>query len=141
MAGHERLDPRCGPFGTLWQAYSNGLDALAKSSEPAAVGISRWQLELMALALRRTQAWLETPARLGRCRTAQDLLGEQLRFWQTAGAHYSEGGQRLLAIVLTSLPATAAANRLGAPERRDYIAVAEAQEPAAARPAKDRRAA
>src|SRR5262245_41413553 len=77
-AGVERLDPQCGPFGTLWQAYSSGLDALAKSSEPAAVGISRWQLELMALTLRRTQAWLETPARLGRCRTAQDLLGEQL---------------------------------------------------------------
>jgi len=134
MPASERLDAKCGPFGNLWQAYANSLDGVARSCEPAAVGIGRWQLELMALALRRTQAWLEIPARLGQCKTPQDFLGEQLRFWQTASAHYSEGGQRLLSTVLSAVPT--AASEAG----RDFIAVSQAREPAPA-PAKDRRAA
>jgi hypothetical protein len=138
MPANERLDAKCGPFGNLWQAYANALDGLARSCEPAAVGIGRWQLELMALGLRRTQAWLEIPARLGQCRAPQDLFGEQLRFWQTASAHYSEGGQRLLATALSVVPPTAASGRREG--GRDFIAVSQAREPAPA-PAKDREAA
>jgi hypothetical protein len=137
MPGSERLDPQCGPIATLWQAYANALDGLAKGCEPAAVGIGRWQLELAALTLRRTQAWLEAPARLGRCRTAPDLLAEQARFWQTAGAHYAEGSQRLLATLVSAGPGAPGRAGRDAASRRDFMAVAAA----AAAPAKDRRAA
>ena len=46
-----------GPFANLWLTYSNALDGLAKGCEPAALGLGRYNLELMTLALRRTQAW------------------------------------------------------------------------------------
>src|SRR5262249_13640431 len=61
------LDPKCGPFGNLWQATASALDALAKGTEPTAVAVSRWHLELTALALRRARAWLEIPTRLRQC--------------------------------------------------------------------------
>ena len=143
MSGSERIDARGGPFGNLWQAYAEQLDALAKGCEPAALGFGRCNLELMTLAVRRTQAWLEQPARLGACRTPQDLMSEQVRFWQTAGAHYAESGQRWLAALMST-----AQNPMAKPagdgqprEARDYIAVAEVKATPAARPSKDRRAA
>ena len=144
MSGSERVDARGGPFGNLWQTYAEQLDALAKGCEPAALGFGRCNLELMTLAVRRTQAWLEQPARLGGCRTPQDLMSEQVRFWQTAGSHYAESGQRWWAALMST-----ALNPMAKPdgdgrqprEARDYIAVAEVKATPAARPSKDRRAA
>src|SRR5262245_62300915 len=78
MSGSERLDSKCGPFANVWLTYSNALDAMAKSYEPVALGVGRYQLELMTLALRRTQAWLARPTELTRCRTPQDAIAEQL---------------------------------------------------------------
>jgi hypothetical protein len=144
MSGSERLDPKCGPFGNLWQAYSNTLDGLAKGYEPAAVGLARFNLELMALSLRRAQAWLEVPTRLGRCRSPSDLVQEQAGFWQTAAAQYAEGSQRLLATLLSAGVAAQAARANASRDGRavrDYIAVAEESEAPAARATKDRRAA
>jgi hypothetical protein len=144
MSGSERLDPKCGPFANLWLTYSSGLDALAKGYEPVVLGLGRCQAELMTLALRRTQAWLDRPMRLSRCRTPQDAVGEHLSFWQTAGAQYAESSQRVLAAVLSTTGAPlAAAGSTGADrEARDYIAVAGRNEKAAALPPiKDRRAA
>ncbi|HEU0160643.1 MAG TPA: hypothetical protein VFR00_15075 [Hyphomicrobiaceae bacterium] len=143
MSGSERLDPKCGPFANLWLTYSSGLDALAKGYEPVVLGLGRCQAELMTLALRRTQAWLDRPVRLSGCRTPQDAISEHLSFWQTAGAQYAESSQRVLAAVLsTSGAPLAAAGSTGADrEARDYIAVAGRKEAAALPPIKDRRAA
>ena len=141
MSGSERLDPKCGPFGNLWQTYSNSLDGLAKGWEPATVALGRFNLELMTLSLRRAQAWLEVPARLGRCRTPADLAQAQVHFWQTAGAQYAEGSQRLLATLMSAGLASQAALGRDARAPRDYIAVADENEALAAAPAKDRRAA
>jgi hypothetical protein len=70
-------------------------------------------------------------------------MGEQVRFWQTAGAHYAESGQRWLAALMST-----ALNPMAKPdgdrqprEARDYIAVAEMKAAPAARASKDRRAA
>ena len=142
MSGSERLDPKLGPFANLWLTYSNGLDAMAKSYEPVVLGLGRCQLELMTLALRRTQAWLERPTRLTRCRTPQDAIAEHVGFWQTAGAHYTEGAQRVLAALVstTANPLVAGWSTGADRDTRDYIAV-ELKEPAAVPPIKDRRAA
>lgn len=53
------------------------------------------QVELMTLATRRAQAYLEVPKTLGRCRSGQDLLEEQMRFWQVAGEQYQGAGLRI----------------------------------------------
>ena len=139
MSGSERVESKCGPFANLWLTYSNGLDAIARSYEPVALGVGRCQLELMTLALRRTQAWLAHPTRLMRCRTPQDAVTEHVAFWQTAGAHYAEGAQRMLAALASISPLAVGRSIDADRERRDYIAV-EVKEPAGV-PVKDRRAA
>jgi hypothetical protein len=141
MSGSERIDPKCGPFANLWLAYSNSLDGLAKGCEPAALGLGRYNLELMTLALRRTQAWLERPVRLVAARTPQDVLYEHVRFWQTAGAHYAESSQRLLSALFAAATPPMGARDGEGTAARDYIAVAEVKEAPAARTVKDRRAA
>src|SRR5262245_48510125 len=141
MSGSERLD-QCGPFANLWLTYSNTLDAMAKSYEPVALGLGRYQLELLTLALRRTQAWLARPTELTRCRTPQDAIAEQLGFWQTASAQYAESSQRLFAALLSSTAAPlGAAGAISGRETRDYMGMADLKEPAAPPPLKDRRAA
>jgi hypothetical protein len=81
------------------QAYFAGMDRIAKTYEPAINGLSRYNLELAGLAARRARAWWEIPATLGRCKTPQDVLGEQARFWQTAMAQYTQSWQRMSAVL------------------------------------------
>ena len=97
MSGSERLDSKVGPLANLSQAYFGGLDAMMKGYEPALKGAGRWNLELIGLMTRRTQAWLEIPARLRRCKTPTDVMNEQMRFWQTATSQYADGSHRLAA--------------------------------------------
>jgi hypothetical protein len=141
MRGAERLDPQCGPFGNLWQTYSNALDLMAKRSEPAALRAGRLGCELMALSLRRAQAWLEMPARLGACRTAPDLLRAQIAFWQAANADYADGSQRLLAALLSTQATSPSTPDPQGRQPRDYIAMADVKEAPAVRQPNDRRAA
>ena len=82
MSGSERLDSKAGPLGNLSQAYFSSLDMMVKGCEPALKGVGRWNLELVALVARRSQAWLEVPARLMQCKTPVDLANEQMRFWR-----------------------------------------------------------
>ena len=51
------------------------------------------------------RAWMEIPARASQCKTPQDLVREQLQFWQTAAHDYSEGVQRLTAAFGALAPA------------------------------------
>ena len=98
MRGSERPDPMCGPLENMSQAYFAGMDRVVKTYEPAMNGLSRYNLELAGLAARRARAWFEIPATLGRCKTPQDVLGEQARFWQTAMAEYTQSWQRMSAV-------------------------------------------
>ena len=99
MRGSERPDPMSGPLETMSQTYFAGLDRIAKTYEPAVNGLSRYNLEIAGLAARRARAWFEIPTTLGRCKTPQDLLGEQTRFWQTAMVQYTESWHRLSAVL------------------------------------------
>jgi hypothetical protein len=98
MRGSERPDPMCGPLENMSQAYFAGIDRMAKTYEPTLNGLTRYNLELAGLAARRARAWIEIPATLGRCKSPQDVLGEQARFWQTAMAQYTQSWQRLSAV-------------------------------------------
>jgi hypothetical protein len=135
MAGSERLGPAWGPLGNLSQAYFSGFDAFAKGCEPALVGVGRMHLEVMRLASCRAQEWLEYPARLGGCKSPQDLFKEQMRFWQTAAQNYADGSHRMAQAfsALTVMPGVGAP-RSGKvePQLRDYLSFrepAETQEP------------
>ena len=137
MSGNERLDSKAGPLGNLSQAYFGGIDTVVKGCEPALKGVARWNLELIGLMTRRSQAWLEVPARLGQCKTPVDIFNEQMRFWQTAAADYTDGSRRLTA----AWGACAMLPKLNGAQPRDYITFAESQEPAAAPKRGDRKAA
>ncbi len=137
MSGTERLDSKADPLGNLSQAYFGGVDMMVKGYEPALRGVGRFNLELVGLMARRSQAWLEIPVRLSRCRTPMDLVNEQLRFWQTAAADFAEGQQRLAA----ALGACAVLPKLNGAQPRDYITFPEAEETPAAPKRGERKAA
>lgn len=86
--------PRNGHDNGHVNPLANQVDAASEVGrqlcEPAARAMARSSGELMCLASRRAQAYLELPARFGACRTPQEVLAEQARFAQTAWMHYSE---------------------------------------------------
>jgi hypothetical protein len=125
MSGNDRLEAKAGPLGNLSQAYFTNLDMLVRGCEPALKGVGRWNLELVGLMARRSQAWMEIPARLGRCKTPADLVGEQLRFWQAAAADYVEGSQRLAAAMGACASVVGKFNGV---QPRDYITFPEPEE-------------
>jgi hypothetical protein len=97
MSSGERIDPKAGPFSNLTQTYSANLDSAAMGFEPMLRGVARWNLEVLGLMTRRARAWSEIPARASACSTPQDVVREQLQFWQTAARDYTEGAQKLSA--------------------------------------------
>lgn len=124
-----------GPCQNMMQAYFGGLDNAAQSFEPVMKGVARVQLEMIGLASRRTQAYLEIPSRLAQVRTPQDLFSEQMRFWQTAFQHYADSSRR----VTTAMTAMAAPqinpfldNRPKA-RSRDYLTMPEGRDQAEGR--------
>jgi hypothetical protein len=129
MGGNERMDAKGGPLGNLSQAYFDGVDKMVRGCEPSLKGAARWNLELLGLMTRRSQAWMELPARVGRCKTPVDVYNEQMRFWQTAAADYTDGWRRLAA----AWGACALLPKLNGALPRDYMAVAEPESGAAAR--------
>jgi hypothetical protein len=137
MSGSERLDSKAGPLGNLSQAYYGNLDMMVKGCEPALKGVGRWNLELVSLMARRSQAWLEIPARLGQCKTPVDFFNEQMRFWQAAAADYTDGSRRLSA----AWGACAVLPKLNGTQPRDYMTFAEPKDSAATPKRSDRKAA
>lgn len=55
----------------------------------------RCQFEMWALNSRRTQAYLELPTRMARCRTPAELAQEQQRFAETAYEQYALASDRM----------------------------------------------
>lgn len=116
-------------FGTVnnpVQLYFEGVDKMAQGMSPFK-GIARAQIEMMGLVSRRAQAYLEIPTRLSRCRSPQDLVNEQMRFWQTAFQQYSESSYKVVEAyrqgwtAAATTAATAGPFQQPAPRKRDYI--------------------
>ncbi len=102
------FDPNAfGPFGPLIQSYVTAFESLGlwpsdASGSPVPQRLSaplkaaaRCQLEVLGLANRRTQAYLQVPARLAQCRSPRDLLDEQMAFWRTAAEQYGETSRKI----------------------------------------------
>jgi hypothetical protein len=139
------FDPSAfGPFGAVFNAYSNymrnfgaqdfnGFGAAAQGPEAAierATGatknLARVQLELMGLATRRAQAYMQVPTQLARCRTPRDVADEQMAFWRTAMEHYVGSSHRLMEAWTGMVPAMCALGgtgrgATGEQRERDYI--------------------
>jgi hypothetical protein len=112
----------------MMQSMFGNLDNATQGAEPMMKGMARLNLEAVALVNRRAQAYLERPSRLGRCRTPQDLAGEQLRFWQTAYEQYAETIRKQMAIwtsMVPAMPALSTGYRNGAVRERDFITFPE----------------
>ena len=103
-ASNGKSDIMTGPCQNIMQAMVGGLDATALSYEPVAKGIAQVNLEAAGLANRRAQAYLEMPSRLAQCRTPQDLMAEQVRFWQTAMTQYQESTRKIVALWTQAVP-------------------------------------
>ena len=89
-----------------WSAHAG--DAWVKS-------IGRIQVETAALATRRMLALLEFPQHLARCESPQEVISEQIRFWQIAQRQYMQSLERM-----------AVAASAEAPRVRDVINVPDA---------------
>lgn len=87
------------PVHSLFHIYFGGLDTLSQTYDPFTKSFARGQLELMGLMNRRAQALLEIPNRLSQCRTPQDLVNEQQRYWHTAYEQYSETAGQMMGLM------------------------------------------
>jgi hypothetical protein len=137
MTVGEHADPNTGSMTDLSTAYIGNLDTLMKGCEPALKGVGRWNLELLALTTRRSQAWFGIPLRLGQCRLPLDVVNVQLRFWQTLASDYWEAFHRLVAV----WGACAILPRLNGLAERDYITLQEPDETSRTPKRSDRKAA
>lgn len=97
-------------------AMAPGLDAMVK-------GMARWNLEVFGFMSRRAQAYVEIPSRLSQCRSPQDLVKEQNRFWTTAVEQYMDMSRRLTQVSAQMMAAAPAGPAARAPRKRDYINV------------------
>lgn len=114
-------------FGNLQnplQLYFEGLEKMTQSMSPYK-GFAKAQVEMMGLMSRRAQAYLEIPTRVSRCRSPQDLVTEQMRFWQTAFQQYAETSNKIMEAYRQGFTAAAAnapvAFSAPVPRQRDYI--------------------
>ncbi|MES0402311.1 MAG: phasin family protein [Hyphomicrobium sp.] len=132
------------PIQNFYQMYFGGLGSLSQTYEPATKNFARGQLEFMGLMNRRAQAILEISSRLGQCRTPQDLVNEQLRYWRTAYEQYSETAGRMMEL-MTPLGASPfgfgpVADQTSEDEH-DHITFPEPQERAPSRRVRERKVA
>ena len=94
--------------------------------EPPWKVMARLQIETMALVSRRSQAYMELPAMLAQCHNPQDLLTEQVRFWQMAQRQYAHGLEKIVGSVpLTQSAEGSAEETPTQPKARDYMIVSD----------------
>ena len=140
MATQAGFDTKAfGPFGALFQNYFSALEGFSQGRSPFGGGLpgfdpqamaaqatgplkvaARCQLEMMGLANRRAQAYLQVPTHLAQCRTPQDFFNEQMAFWHTTMEQYGESSRKVADAWAHLLPASFG-QAGGARTERDYI--------------------
>lgn len=129
-----RMDYKPNPSGGPVQAMLNtaygGLAASGRNFEPWIRAATRGNLEAFTLMSRRAQAYMELPMRLSQCRTPQELVNEQMHFWQTMTRQYAESSQRIAAAWLDVAHKAGRRDRNGREKERDYITFPEPEEAA-----------
>ena len=126
-------DPLGGPIQAMLNTAYGGWVATGRNFEPWLRAAARGNLEAFTLMSRRAQAYLELPMRLSQCRTPQDFVNEQVRFWQTMTRQYTESSQRIVGAWLDVAQIGGRRTRGdGAEKERDYITFPEPEETRAA---------
>lgn len=144
MGQDHRADTQGYPLPELMTTAWKGFGVSAQAVEPVLKNAARCNLELMSLAGRRTRAYAELPSVLSRCRTPQDLAGEQMRFWQSAAQDYATSARCFMDAWSSMLAAGMRASADAVPAQRDFITFAESrvdEAPAQVRKPASRRAA
>ena len=83
------------PANNMFLAYFTALETASVSFAPFK-NVARAQAEMIGFMSRRARACLEAPAHLTGCRNPQDILHEQMRFWDLAAAEYNETSRRIM---------------------------------------------
>jgi hypothetical protein len=131
MSTDGKIDPSGGPFKNMFETCCGTMDLAAQRFEPWYKAMASSGLEFLSLMSRRAQAYFELPKSVGSCRTPQDLVDEQVRFWQTALREYGETSQRALdawARSVSLLGGVMSPWAAAAKPERDYITFPEPQE-------------
>ena len=90
---------------------------------------ARVQIESIAFMSRRAQALMELPQTLAHCHSPEDLLTEQVKFWQIAQSQYAQALQKTAGIA--PAPNEAASSAVKPVRPRDYILVSDRAVPPA----------
>jgi hypothetical protein len=131
MRTENTVDPSGGPFKNMFETCCSGMDMAAQGFEPWFKAMASSGLELMSLMSRRAQAYMEIPNCIGHCRTPQDIVDEQMRFWQTAFRQYAESSQRAVSAWTNAMSLPSGFVALWAPAakpERDLITFPEPKE-------------
>lgn len=122
MAGNhhrsERIDQALQPSLT-------GVETMMRGAEPALKSLMHWNTELMQLASRRGQAWMDIPRTLAACKSPQDMAGAQMQFWHSAMRDYAETSRRMMSLWTGVLMPSAKGTERA---ERDYITFPEPKE-------------
>jgi hypothetical protein len=118
------------PLQSFFHMYFSGLEAMGQAYDPFVKTFARGQIELLSFMSRRAQAYIELPGRLTHCRTPQDVLDEQKRFWDTTVHQYTTSANRIADALspLTGTPFHFSLPGDEAQDVRDYITFPEPQE-------------
>lgn len=82
-------------FAEVRKQSEQAFGAMAQNQFPLARAIGRTNLELMALASRRLNAYATLPQRMTQMRSPTDLTAQTFSFWQAAASDYLETANRV----------------------------------------------
>ncbi len=112
------------PFEAWTQMWFGAFGSAQKNVEPASKGLATAQSELMGLASRRTQAWLDLPKQFANCKAPQDFAQANIQFWQSAASDWTAASQRMMSVWGAAMPVSG--NGFATP--RDHVVLPEATE-------------
>ncbi len=112
------------PANAMFLTYFSALDSTSQALSPFK-GVAWAHSEWFGFLNRRAQALLDIPSQVMQCRTPQDLLREQMQFWDTAAKEYDETSRRILASWGAPHPAEPEFEKIpeDLPRARDYITI------------------
>lgn len=114
-----------GPCQYMMQTYAGGFDKAYQAWDPVMKSMAQVQLEIIGFWNRRAQAYLDLPSRLQQSRGPQDLVAEQMRFWQTAFTQYQDSSRKLMKLYASAVPELPFSEPKRTRTQRDYISVSE----------------
>lgn len=113
------------PLEAWSQMWLGSLGTAQKAMEPMTKSAAAAQKEMLSLASRRAQAWLELPNQMAQCKSPEDYAHASSKFWQTAAADWNDATRRMMSLWSASLTA----GNGFSPLIRDHMLVPDATDP------------